>query len=129
MSEKSTRLIEGVLGSSGKGFSEPSIMPRGRGRWVPAATLVGSLENLGCERWRIDFMLPKRDKDAAYLLLPSVLGMTGLLRVFVEADRLSEGIMDVFMDFTLAERASEAFVGVVTALGRPVFVGILIGVA
>lgn len=34
--------------------------------------------NLGCERWRMDFIPPKRDKEARYLLLPSVFGAMGL---------------------------------------------------
>lgn len=66
----------------------------------------------------MDFMLPKRESEERYLLLPSVFGATGLPRVFVEADLLSDGIMEVFIDFTLTERAKEAFVGVVTALGK-----------
>ena len=66
----------------------------------------------------MDFILPNLLRDDKYLLLPSDLG--ALLSVFVEALRLSEGIMEVFSDFTLAERASEAFVGVVMALGRVV---------
>lgn len=69
----------------------------------------------------MDFILPKRDRDERYLLLPSVFGIAGLLRVFVEADRLKDGIMQVFMFFTLADRANDAFVGVVTALGSPEF--------
>lgn len=64
-------------------------------------------------------MLPKRDSEERYLLLPSVFGIAGLWRVFVEADRVNDGIMEVFMHLTLADRASEAFVGVVTALGKP----------
>lgn len=64
-------------------------------------------------------MLPKRDKEERYLLLPSVFGIAGLLRVFVEADRLKDGIMEVLIFFTLAERANDAFVGVVIALGKP----------
>lgn len=85
---------------------------------MPAATFVGSLENFGWERCRIDFMLPKRESEERYLLLPSVFGATGLPSVFVEADLLNDGIMEVFIDFTLTERAKEAFVGVVTALGK-----------
>ena len=54
-------------------------------------------------------------KDDKYLLLPSDFGA---LSFFVDALRLSEGIIDVFIDFTLAERASEALVGVVMALGK-----------
>ena len=67
----------------------------------------------------MDFMLPKRESEERYLLLPSVFGATGLARVFVEADLLNDGIMEVFNDFTLTERAKDAFVGVVTALGKP----------
>ncbi len=73
-------------------------------------------------------MLPKRDREDAYLLLPSVFGILGLAKVFVEADRLKDGIIEVFIDFTLAERANDALVGVVTALGRPVLVGTFTGV-
>lgn len=76
----------------------------------------------------MDFMLPKRDNEARYLLLPSVLGIAGLLRVFVEADRLKDGIIVVFIFFTLADRANDAFVGVVTALGKPEGTGNLEGV-
>lgn len=36
----------------------------------------------------------------------------------MEAERLREGIMDVFEALTLAERAREALVGVVIALGK-----------
>lgn len=67
----------------------------------------------------MDFILPKRESEERYLLLPSVFGAIGLPKVFVEADLLNDGIMDTFIDFTLAERAKDAFVGVVTALGRP----------
>lgn len=67
----------------------------------------------------MDFMLPKRDSEDRYLLLPSVFGIAGLLSVFVEADRVNDGIIEVFILLTLAERANEAFVGVVTALGKP----------
>lgn len=65
----------------------------------------------------MDFMLPKRESEEKYLLLPSVFGAIGLPRVFVEADLLSDGIIEVFIDFTLTDRAKEAFVGVVIALG------------
>ncbi len=67
----------------------------------------------------MDFILPKRESEERYLLLPSVFGAAGLPRVFIEADLLIDGIMEVFIDFTLAERARDAFVGVVTALGKP----------
>lgn len=98
---------------------------------MPAATLLGSVENLGCDRWRIDFILPNLDSEDMYLLLlPSVFGIVGLLdNVFVDADLPKEGIMEVLKLLTLAERAREAFVGVVTALGRPetgrVFAGVV----
>lgn len=65
-------------------------------------------------------MLPKRESEERYLLPPSVFGIAGLLSVFVEADRVNDGIIEVFKLLTLADRASEAFVGVVTALGKPV---------
>ena len=61
---------------------------------------------------------PNLDHEPMRLLLPSVLGMYGLAKVFVEADVLKDGIIEILRLFTLADRASEAFVGVVTALGR-----------
>lgn len=64
-------------------------------------------------------MLPKREKEERYLLLGSVFAIAGLLSVFVDAERLRDGIMEVFMYFTLAARAKDAWVGVVAALGRP----------
>lgn len=64
-------------------------------------------------------MLPNRDRDGRYLWLPSVFGAAGLASVFVDALRLNEGIMEVLDAFTLADRASDDFVGVVTVLGRP----------
>lgn len=64
-------------------------------------------------------MLPNLDREDRYLLLPSVFGATGLASVFVDALRLNEGIMEVLGAFTLAARARDDFVGVVTALGRP----------
>ena len=67
----------------------------------------------------MDLILPKRAKEEKYLLLPSVLGTAVLFKVLVEADLLRDGIMEVFICFTLTERARDAFVGVVTALGRP----------
>lgn len=67
----------------------------------------------------MDFILPKRESEERYLLLPSVFGTAGLLRVFVEADLLNDGIIEFLIDFTLTERAKDAFVGVVTALGKP----------
>ena len=62
-------------------------------------------------------MLPPNldHEPSRLLLLPSVFG--GLLSVFVDADFVKVGIMVVFKFLTLAERAMEAFVGVVTALG------------
>ena len=62
-------------------------------------------------------MPPKRASEDIYFKLPSDLGAFGVLSVFVEEDRL-KGIIEVLMFFTLAERASDALVGVVTALGR-----------
>jgi len=102
----------GRVGSSLSRFMAVS----GMGRCVPAAIFAGLSENLGWRRERIDFILPNLLKDDRYLLLPSDLG--ALLSVFVEALRLRDGIMEVFIDFTLAERAREALVGVVMALGR-----------
>lgn len=46
------------------------------------------------------------------------LGSFGALSILVEADRVRDGIPDVFTLLTLAERANEAFMGVVTALGN-----------
>lgn len=37
----------------------------------------------------------------------------------MDAERLKEGIMDVLLALTLADRASDALVGVETALGKP----------
>ena len=59
---------------------------------------------------------PNLDHEPNRLLLPSVFG--GLFNVFVEADRVKEGIIVVFKFLKLADRAIEAFVGVVTTLGR-----------
>ena len=70
-------------------------------------------------------MLLNLAKDDLYLLLPSDFGAD--VRVLVEAVLLNEGIMEVFIVFTLAERASEACVGVVMALGR--FVDVTAGFA
>ncbi len=67
-------------------------------------------------------MLPNLDSEEKYLLLPSVLGAAGLFMVLVELKRTREGIMDVFVCLTLDARASDAFVGVVTAAGRLEFV-------
>ena len=64
-------------------------------------------------------MLPNLDTEDRYLLLPSVFGATGLASVFVDALRLSEGILEALVALTLAARARDDFVGVVTALGRP----------
>lgn len=64
-------------------------------------------------------MLPNRDSDEKYLLLPSVLGAAGLFQVLVEFERAREGIIDVLECLTLDARANEAFVGVVIAAGRP----------
>ena len=66
-------------------------------------------------------MPPNLDRDEKYLLPPSVFGAVGLLRVFVEFERESEGIMDVLGCLALAARANDAFVGVVIAVGRPDF--------
>lgn len=63
-------------------------------------------------------MLPKRDNEDKYLLLPSVFGRSGLFRFCVVDDLLRDGIIEVFIFFTLAERASEDLVGVVAAFGR-----------
>ena len=63
-------------------------------------------------------MLPKRESEERYLLLPSVFGLVGLLRFCVVADLLRDGIMEVLKFFTLVERANEALVGVVAALGK-----------
>lgn len=108
--------FEGVFGRSGRSLLRDRGL-LGSGIWVPAATLTGSSENLGCERCRMDLMGLNRASLDRYLLLPSVWGVP---RVLVEADRLSEGIMDVLEAFTVAERASDALVGVVTALGKAV---------
>ena len=62
-------------------------------------------------------MLPNLLREERYLLLPSDLGA---FRVFVEALRLSDGIMVVFMVLTLADRARDDLVGVVAALGSVV---------
>ncbi len=102
-------------GREGSSLSS-SMVVSAMGRCVPAAILVGLSENLGWRRERIDFMLPNLLKDERYLLLPSDLG--ALLSVFVDALPLRDGIMEVFIDFILAERAREALVGVVMALGR-----------
>lgn len=102
-------------GREGSSLSS-SMAVSAMGRCVPAAILVGLSENLGWRRERIDFMLPNLLKDERYLLLPSDLG--ALLSVFVDALPLRDGIMEVFIDFILAERAREALVGVVMALGR-----------
>lgn len=120
---KMTRLIVGgrcsedgkAPGREGSSLSR-SMAVSGMGRCVPAAILVGLSENLGWRRERIDFMLPNLLKDERYLLLPSDLG--ALLSVFVDALRLRDGIMEVFIDLILAERARDALVGVVMALGR-----------
>ncbi len=64
-------------------------------------------------------MLPNLDKEDRYLLLPSVFGATGLASVLVDALRVNEGIIEVLDALTLAARARDDFVGVVTALGRP----------
>lgn len=120
---KMTRLMVGgccsedrkAPGRVGSSLSR-SIAVSGMGRCVPAAILAGLSENLGWRRERIDFMLPNLLKDERYLLLPSDLG--ALLNIFVDALRLRDGIMEVFIDFVLAERAREASVGVVMALGR-----------
>ena len=61
-------------------------------------------------------MLLNLARDDLYLLLPSDFG--AVLSVLVEVVLLNEGIMEFFIDFTLAERAREACVGVVMALGR-----------
>lgn len=71
-------------------------------------------------------MLLSFARDDLYLLLPSDFG--ALLSVFVEALRLRDGIMEAFIDFTLTERASDALVGVVMALGRFVDGAVLAGV-
>lgn len=120
---KMTRLMVGgrcsedgkAPGRVGSSLSR-SMAVSGMGRCVPAAILAGLSENLGWRRERIDFMLPNLLKDERYLLLPSDLG--ALLSVFVDALGLRDGIMEVFIDFILAERAREASVGVVMALGR-----------
>lgn len=117
---KMTRLMVGgrcsedgkAPGRVGSSFSR-SMVVSGMGRCVPAAILAGLSENLGWRRERIDFMLPNLLR---YLLLPSDLG--ALLSVFVDALRLRDGIIELFIDFVLAERAREALVGVVMALGR-----------
>lgn len=114
------RSLEGVPGRSGRSLlSERTFV--GSGRCVPAATLTGSSENFGCERCRIDLMGLNLAILDMYLLLPSVWGVP---RVLVEADRLREGIIDVLEGLTLAERAREARVGVVTALGKVVGCGL-----
>lgn len=59
-------------------------------------------------------MLPNLLSEDLYLLLPSDLGA---LKVLVDALRLSEGIMELFIDLTLADLAKDALVGVVIALG------------
>ena len=62
-------------------------------------------------------MLPNLEREDRYLLLPSVFGATGLASVLVDALRLNDGIIEVLVAFTLAARAKDDFVGVVTALG------------
>lgn len=114
---------DGVPGRLGSSLSR-LILPGEAGRWVPAATLMGSLENLGVGRCRIDFMLlmlPSLASEERYLLLPSVFAPAGLPRVFVEGERLSDGIMLDLRLLTLVARASDDLVGVVTAAGRPDF--------
>lgn len=110
------RSFEGVFGRSGRSLLRDRGL-LGSGIWVPAATLIGSSENFGCDRWRIDLMGLNLAILEMYLLLPSVRGVP---KVFVEADRLNEGIIEVLEAFTVAERARDALVGVVTALGRVV---------
>ena len=97
---------------------------------MPAATFVGSFENLGCARWSIDFMLPPNFcHEPRRFLLPSVFGATGLASVQVDADLANGGIILVFRLLTLADRAKEALVGVVIARGSPPsersFVGVI----
>ena len=116
---------DGVAGRLGRSLSR-FILPgeAAAGKWVPAATLMGSSENLGGGRWRMDFMfvmLPSLAREDRYFLLPSVFETAGVPRVLVEGERLSEGIMLDLMLLTLAARASDDLVGVVTAAGRPDF--------
>ena len=68
----------------------------------------------------MDFMLLRLANDERCLLPPSVRGAIGLFMVFVEWLRLSDGIIEVLVCLTLAERARDALVGVVAALGNPV---------
>ena len=114
---KLTCFTVGVPGMLGKDLSV-SASRLGKGRWVPFASLDGSFEYLGWARCRIDLTLPPNlDHDPSRLLiLLSVFG--GLRSDFVDADLARVGIIVVFRLLTLAERASDDFVGVVTALGR-----------
>lgn len=75
----------------------------------------------------MDLTLPNLAREEKYLLLPS--DLAGLASVLVELLRLSEGIMELFDDLTLAVRASDAFVGVVMALGRLVIAALTAEVA
>lgn len=68
---------------------------------------------------------PSLAHEPRRLLPGSVCGAVGLASVCVDCDRVKEGIMLVFKLLTLAERAKEDLVGVLTALGRPLR-GILI---
>ena len=68
---------------------------------------------------------PSLAHEPRRLLFGSVCGAAGLASVRVDWDLVKEGIMLFFKLLTLAERAKEDLVGVLTALGRP-FRGILV---
>lgn len=78
--------------------------------------------SLFSRRWSIDLRGVILESDDKYLLRPSVLGAAGEPKVYDDCVRGRLGILLAFRCLVLADRAREALVGVVMALGS--FVGI-----